>query len=374
MPTREINSGRRDGMRRRALGGILTVAAVVWATMPVLAAEVVETVDGSAYGVSASVNVLGVGMSVGPTPSVSIPPGGGDVSKTAASVSLANVLSTGVLNVSANSSNVGDGNGKIKAISEVHGLGVQLPIVGSILGSTLIRAECQADVNGPSGSTLLLGVNVLNHGAVVEIPAPNTTIKIAGIGTLWLNRQVTNSDGNLAVTGLSLELKVHGVAGGTINVAEAVCGASNGEAPPATTTTTQPTTTTTAPTTTTTQPSTTTTTQPPTTTTAPAAPTTTSPDGTGTTVPTPPDNTDNGDDGDDNGLDGDDPVCEPEEVAGLSITGGGGGQSGRPSSSMRQVALLLLGGLGVGGLAGYTANQSQLFSRASSRLRLWATN
>lgn len=374
-----INSGRRHENRRRTLGGFLTAIAVMLASLPVLAAEVVESATGSAYGVAAQVTVLGVGQGIQPTPQVVLPASGDNKSQTVASLDQPSVVSTGVMTVQVSSSGLGTDNGVVSASAEVNNLSIGLPILGSVLGSTVIKAECSSGPNGPTGSTLLVGASALGQGGIAQSPAPNTTLNIAGVGTLRLNRQTTDAEGNLTVTGLSLEINALGIASGTINVARATCGTTLGDAPTTTSTsststtvpttsstTVQPTTTTTDGTPTTTIPSTTSTTSPrqTTTTIAPNGPTTTVPGSTDTTIAEPHDD----DDGD--------LVCEPEESASVGVVGGSGGSGDRGQGSNGATPVMfgvLLAGLALGGLVGYSARQN-LFSRATARLRLWASN
>lgn len=260
----------RDPRRIRVGRNLTTLLALATALMllplAAVADETVTSVKASAYGASANVNINKTGAAVGPAPSASIPSSGGSDSDSASNVDLGvslllgtlHVVDTGVLNVSAASTNVGSPNGEATSESSVSQ--VNLIYVSGLLPAVVhadaVTASCSADADGVSGSTRLVGASVSDLGSLSATPAPNTNLSIPDVGTLWLNRQTTDGSGNLTVTGLQLVLDLDLVLGllgvdgsGTINIARAVCGVNTQQIATTTTTTSQTTTSTGSPTT-----------------------------------------------------------------------------------------------------------------------------
>jgi len=104
-----------------------------------------------------------------------------------------------------------------------------------LLSASAVRAVCE---NGQGSATL---ARASLAGRPLEVtPPPNTTIPLAGLGSIVLNKQTRNADGSLTVT--ALHVRVNGVQ--DIDVASATCAksASDSETPEEPTTSPQPTT------------------------------------------------------------------------------------------------------------------------------------
>jgi hypothetical protein len=254
----------------------------------------VDSVEGSAYGAYASIDLGLFNGTLGAVPSVALPADGGEVSKSLATagltVGLTEIVDLGVLEVSSAASGVGGSEGNVQSVAVVDGT----DILGGIIHADNVTASCSAGSSGAVGEVTLIGASGAGVGALQVSPAPNTGISIPGIGTLTLNQQTTSSDGTLTVTGLSLSL-LPVVGTGTVNIARAVCGVETSEVSTPTTVAPSPPTTESPPPT---EPGPTTTTTPggPTTTTSPGPPTSTAPGPTTTTdpaasTPTPNDST-----------------------------------------------------------------------------------
>lgn len=275
---------------RLAAGAVALAVCLVAIQVPIASgATSVDSLEGSAYGAYASVDLGLLQGTIGAVPSVALPPDGGDVSKTAASVyltvGLTELVDLDELEVSSTGSGVGGSAGNVQSLAVVNGT----EVLGGIIHADEVSATCSADATGTVGSVTLVGASVAGVGPLQASPAPNTGISIPGVGTLVLNKQTKGSDGALTVTGLSLSLlPVLGT--GTVNIARAVCGVETSATSTPTTVAPSPSTTegtsTTepGPTATTTPGGSTTTTSPgPTTTTSPGAWTTTTAGGSTTT-------------------------------------------------------------------------------------------
>ena len=347
---------------------IVTVVSMIVLHIPsAFGATQVESVEGSAYGVYASVDLILAEGWVGPTPSASIPSTGGSQTRSKATVDLdvastlflgtVHVVDTGLLVASSESSGVGGPNGEVESEATVN----YVELINSLVTADEVVAECSASASGVSGDVTLVGASVAGVGSISAHPTPNSYVwvKFGGltIAKLTLNKQTVASDGTLTVTALSLSL-LEEFGTGTVNVARAVCGVDTAEV--STTTTTAPTTTTTTPgTTSTTTPgqSTTTTSPDSTTTTAPDTTTTSPDDGTTTTVPDsgPPTTIDsdvagNGLSRGGDGGDGGDHLCWDDSatrnVAGLKLSGPAG-----PGTSVLGVSITADPDAGSGGAA-----------------------
>jgi hypothetical protein len=81
-------------------------------------------------------------------------------------------------------------------------------LIGSptVLTASVVRSDAHADCGGVSGSSILVGLQVLGHDVVVS-GAPNQTISIPGIATLVINEQFVDATGTgIVVNALHLYL------------------------------------------------------------------------------------------------------------------------------------------------------------------------
>lgn len=269
---------------RLASGAVALAVCLVGIQIPIaFGATSVDSVEGSAYGAYASIDLGLVNGTLGAVPSVALPADGGEVSKSLATagltVGLTAIVDLGVLEVSSAGSGVGGSEGNVQSVAVVDGA----DILGGIIHADQVTASCSADTAGTGGSVTLVGASAAGVGTLEVSPAPNTGISIPGVGSLTVNQQTISSDGTLTVTGLSLSL-LPVVGTGTVNIARAVCGVETSEVSTPTTVAPSPPTTESPPPT---EPGPTTTTMPggPTTTTSPGPTTSTAPGPTTTTDP-----------------------------------------------------------------------------------------
>ena len=290
-------SKSRRGM---ALVGSVAIAAAAFATSGGTSSADVTAVSGSAYGYFLSVSLFGGPPNVvGPTPTISLPPGGtASAASGSASAGPARFFSSGPITVTSNGTTGPAGSVTSSAsITNVNNSGQEsfgYPSGSGTTGPyTSISSTCTVNQAGPTGSTTVTnGILQIDSGddtvgnihppvnvLVPTNPLPNTEY----IGHIHVNgvqdnfRFVFNEQfvsGNTITVNAAHEYFLGPTAVGELIIGQSVC---NATVTAQTTTTTRPTTTTSTtlpPTTTTTRPTTTTTTRPSTTTTTnPSGPT-----------------------------------------------------------------------------------------------------
>ncbi|MBA3268189.1 MAG: hypothetical protein H0T70_08010 [Acidimicrobiia bacterium] len=303
---------RAGGWRNRrgfTLAAAVAVVAGAFAMSGTSSADV-TAVSGSAYGYYLSVGLFGGPPTVvGPTPTISLPPGGtANAASGSASAGPARFFTSGPITVTSNGTTGPTGSVTSSAsITNVNNSGQESFGYPSGPGTsppyTSIASTCTVNQAGPTGSTTITnGILQLDNGddapgnvhppvnvILPTNPAPNTEY----IGHIHVNgaqdnfRFVFNEQfvsGNTITVNAAHEYLLGPTAIGELIIGHSVC---NATVTAPTTTTTRPTTTTTRPTTSTTRP-TTTTTRPSTTTTTRPSTTTTRPSTTTTRVPPPP--------------------------------------------------------------------------------------
>jgi hypothetical protein len=193
------------------------------------------------------VTALQLDLTFGPEPSVTLPPTGGSVSESVATVdeSAGPISLTAELLTAAAEGALGP-DGFANAETTVAGVALVEEIINGVsaqqleeplLAAELITATCSSDLGGVTGSSTLVDADVLGT-ALEEEPAPNTEIEI-GIPNVaeidvTLNRQVENPDGSLSVTALVLEIVVATEfldVTGTLQIGPATCGVVEGLIP-----------------------------------------------------------------------------------------------------------------------------------------------
>jgi hypothetical protein len=242
---------RRDRQRVRIvrLLGAMAMSAGAFALAAGPSSAEVGSVTGSAVGARGSVTIFGGNpITLAPTPSVMLPPTGGNESDTAPSANLqagpAHILETGTLNVSTQGT-TGAG-GSVTSSASAANVG---PADATATADS-VSSTCTASETGASGSATITNGQVVTstdaNGTPVTTepvpanPAPNTTIH-GTINTVndtfdaVFNEQVTNPDGSITVTGYHLKL-LGPTAVGDVFVAQSTCGVAAGTGP----TTTQP--------------------------------------------------------------------------------------------------------------------------------------
>lgn len=220
-------------MKGRAVAVVLTAMLCVGVAMAAPASADVTDVSGSgAFGESVNVTVLGTGsVTSGPLPSVNLPSGGGGpITDSLANVNLPGVLTTGVLNVSTQGSNLGSHQGTSTSSAQVNGttlLAALAPALGGnpLLTADVISSECTSNGDGSSGSSNLVGLEIAGNGGAVT-PPPNTTIDVLGAISITLNEQIVNNspgETSITVNAVHVRLNLDGLASGDVILSQSRC-------------------------------------------------------------------------------------------------------------------------------------------------------
>ena len=220
-------------MKGRAVAVVLTAMLCVGVAMAAPASADVTDVSGSgAFGESVNVTVLGTGsVTSGPLPSVNLPSGGGGpITDSVANVNLPGVLTTGLLNVSTQGSDLGSHQGTSTSSAQVNGttlLAALAPALGGdpLLTADVISSECTSNGDGSSGSSNLVGLEVAGNPIAVS-PPPNTTIDVLGAITVTLNEQIVNDSGgeaSITVNAVHVRLNLDGLASGDVILSQSRC-------------------------------------------------------------------------------------------------------------------------------------------------------
>jgi hypothetical protein len=177
-------------------------------------------VNGRAFGIEGTVQVLLPIVNISPTPVVTLPPGGGTQTDTTFNLgnvapALSGILTSGTVTVLTTSEQSPAAtpiplNSGIYSSARVEDLAIGgiVPLLPPILSADTITASCTNGPTGLVGSTEFTGTTVL--GLPLNIPPPpGQVIPIPLLGQLTLNEQVSSTVGNvssLTVTAIHLEL------------------------------------------------------------------------------------------------------------------------------------------------------------------------
>ena len=145
-------------------------------------------------------------------------------------MNLPGVLTTGLLNVSTQGSNLGSHSGTATSSAQVAGatlLSAPAPSLGGspLLTADVISSQCTSNGDGSSGSSNLVGLSVAGSPVNVS-PPPNTTIDVLGAITVTLNEQiVTGSPGETSITvnAVHVRLNLDGIASGDVILSQSRC-------------------------------------------------------------------------------------------------------------------------------------------------------
>ena len=210
---------RRSWFTRAAAGAgaaALAVGTLVFLA-PAASADIIN-VDGGASGVSATVDLGIITVTVPPTPSVTLPPGGNN---SVANVNVPGVVSTGVL--SAHSAGATGPGGFAQSDATV----ANPNVLSGTVTADAISSQCFADEAGADGSSTLVGANILGTPLLNISPPPNTQLGIPGVVNVILNGQTNGSTADtnqLTVRSLEVQL-LSGLNVGDVVVSESACGA-----------------------------------------------------------------------------------------------------------------------------------------------------
>jgi hypothetical protein len=210
-PKRRLNQEKKTTMAHRTnflYAGLLSVGfslGTLLAGMPAAEATVVSG-SSSAYGLSVSLTLdvpilPDIDITVDPTPSVSgTAPPPYSLSDSLLSLDVPNVLSTGLLEVNANSNVDGlPGVRFANADATVNDLSVLDILLVAVLEATTIQST--AEVSGDFGALVATGTTTLEALSILGIPvldvtpAPNTVLlDVLGL-TIIANEQIITGDG-----------------------------------------------------------------------------------------------------------------------------------------------------------------------------------
>jgi hypothetical protein len=242
-------------VRRVSAAGALTSVLLLYAAPATAETPQVTSVIGEADGLFIQL----FDESFGPEPSVTLPSDGGSVSDEVVDVS-ASIgglgVDAGVLGVEAEGdvgpngfataeSTVAEltlsfvpeiGTEEAAALAEVIPDEVAVErFVGPFFSAEAVKATCEADLAGTSGSTTLVGVSLLGEDVVDLEPDPNTSVididEDGGSLNVTLNRQVENPDGSLSVSALFIEAAIEGEVILALEIGPATCGVLEDAAP-----------------------------------------------------------------------------------------------------------------------------------------------
>lgn len=207
----------RTAVLRRA-GGLAAAGFVGVALTATPASADVTSLGGGAFGARATATVPLVGaVTVPPTPSVVLPAGGGGpITRTALGATVPGLLTTGVLTATTSGDTAVSHLRTARSSATV----ADVDLGAGALTATAVSSRCASNGDGSAGSTTLLGL-----GGVVGLsstPAPNTTLQIAGLGSVTFNEQiVTNAPGSsttITVNAIHVRLAAGLVAGTSADI------------------------------------------------------------------------------------------------------------------------------------------------------------
>lgn len=205
-------------VRRGGLIGLVAVATLAAGALPASAAPG----DGSAYGASASLSLLG---GIGPITAGKFARAStdGPNDDSLASADVPSVLSLGVINTAAHR----DGStGQVDSSASTADVKVGL-LAGNPITAKLVAASCVATEKGVSGSSTLTDLKLGKLGKVDASPAPNTKVELPGVLSVTFNEQIDNSDGSLTVNAIHVRLlggALSSIGSGDVIVSSATCG------------------------------------------------------------------------------------------------------------------------------------------------------
>jgi hypothetical protein len=190
-----------------------------------LGGPVTGLLGGVAYGASANVASTIIAGEEFPEPLGCLGTHGVTRTNSGVAVSVPGLLSTGTVTDTAE----GTTNSKTAA-GQVSSTVQGLNLLAGLVTATAINSDVTANGNPPAlaNNSTFLGLTVAGFPGVTDTPAPNTKLNLAGLGTLWLNRQQETAN-RITVIAIQLVVKVPsnplGIAPGTtVNIAYASIG------------------------------------------------------------------------------------------------------------------------------------------------------
>jgi hypothetical protein len=164
---------------------------VVAAAASALAGPVTGLLDGLAYGARANVAKTIIAGDEFPQPLGCFGTAGKTKTNSGASVSIPGILTSGTVTDSVTGRATANPASALVS-SEVQGLN----LLSSTVAATVIKADVKATGNPPAfgDTSSFLGLTVAGHPGIGDNVPPNTKLSLAGLGTLWLHRQIKTAN------------------------------------------------------------------------------------------------------------------------------------------------------------------------------------
>ena len=234
--------------------GALALIAVLAFGLAGTSSAAVTSTSGGAFGEKVNVALLPLGLPVssGPLPTVTLPSNGGSDSRSLLSVAVPNLLSTGLLQVST-SGTTGE-TGAVTSSASV----ANVNALNGVLRATAVSSTCRSDSSGSTASSSLLNAVLDPPGdtapfALPVNPEPNMVVlDIPGQITVTLNEQSETEQefsSSTKVSAVHIHLPGGIIGTGDIYIAQSRCGVAGPNVNTTTSTSTTAAPTTSAPTT-----------------------------------------------------------------------------------------------------------------------------
>lgn len=185
----------------------------------------VQSVSGSAYGESINLTtLLGIHVSSGPLPTVSLPPGGGGpFTNSVLSVAVPNLLSAGVMPVSTQGATGPSGSATSNASTANAKVGGGTN--PTLLTAELLTSSCTSSAAGSTGSASVVNLAILGQPVINGALTPNQTITLLGIGKVILDEQIESSSATgSSITVNTVHVALNGLLGtGDIIISQSHC-------------------------------------------------------------------------------------------------------------------------------------------------------
>jgi len=203
--------------RRGGLTGLVAAALLVAGALPASAAPG----DGSAYGASVSITLVGIGpITAGKFAQAHTD---GPTEDSLAEAAVPGVLELGVVDTRAT---LDESTGQVDSSASSADLKLTL-LANNPITAKLVQASCTATQAGVTGNTRLVELDAGTLGAVDASPSPNTRIDVPDVLSITFNEQIANPDGSLTVNAIHVRLLGGNLAklgSGDVIVSSATCG------------------------------------------------------------------------------------------------------------------------------------------------------
>jgi streptogramin lyase len=180
--------------------------------------QTVLGLEGGAFGERVSLTAP-ASINSGPTPTVTLPVGGGGPLTTSlAAVQVGGLMTVNTLKVGTEGGQA-SGGPFVSSSASVQ----RVTAAGGLIAVGPLSSTCRSTLAASSGSSSAASLVIAGRTVIMTNPGPNTTIVVAGFGSLILNEQARDSVGTLTVNALHLRLNGRSGAGDII-LAQSRCG------------------------------------------------------------------------------------------------------------------------------------------------------